>query len=168
MSFHGHQYAARLPVRGYAFFLNSVQDFAQLVIQVSSSAISCSKMVSGFDYVNLSISVLVLSVLVPRRSGRFGESAATRAFNASLTASGCQSQRGLPASFTRSLIALDNNLLLLVTEYHRAQHSVFAQQFSFGFHHQLWPLRYRQPPEVQLAFFQLVWVGFKHVLVGKS
>ncbi len=50
--FHGHQYAARLPVRGYApRFLDSVQDFAQLVsIQ---SFIFCNKLLdgSGFDCV---------------------------------------------------------------------------------------------------------------------
>ncbi|CNV33065.1 Uncharacterised protein [Salmonella enterica subsp. enterica serovar Bovismorbificans] len=152
------QYAATHHV-----FLDGVQDFAQLVsIQ---SFIFCNKLLDGFgfDYVNLSIAFLFIGDAVRVAQTRFSKRSNTRVQR---VVDGFRLP--VPTRFTgffhQIVDRLDNNLLLLVTEYHRAQHSVFAQQFSFGFHHQ--HSRFGTGNhQVQLAFFQLVLGRVQHVLV---
>ena len=144
-------------------FLDSVQDFANFV--------SVQRFVFGnqgrgyfrFDHINLSVTLLFVGDAVCIAQTRFCQCS-----NACVQRVVGRFWLPVPTWFTgffhQVVDVLDNNLLLLVTEHHSAQHLVFAQQFSFGFNHQ--HSRFSTGNnQVQLTFFQLFLSWVQHVLV---
>ena len=124
------QYAATNHV-----FLDGVQDFTQLVSV--QGFIFSNQRGDGFrfDHVNLSVTLLFVGDTVSIAQTGFSQRSHAR-----VQRFVDRFRLPVPTRFTgffhQVVDVLNNNLLLLVAEDHRAQHLVFAQQFRFGFHHQ--------------------------------
>jgi len=144
-------------------FLDSVQDFAQFVFV--QGFVFCNQRSDGFrfDHVNLSITLLFVGDTVSVAQASFGQCS-----NARVQRFIYRFRLPVPTRFARFfhqiVDVLNHNLLLLVAEYHGAQHGVFAQQFCFGFNHQ--NSRFSTGNhQVQLTFFQFVLSRVQYILV---
>ena len=144
-------------------FLDSVQDFAQLV-SVQRFVFrdqGCDGFI--FDHVNLSITLLFVCNAICIAQTRFCQCS-----YACVQRVVYRFWLPVPTWFTsffhQVVDVLDNNLLLVVAEDHCAQHLVFTQQFCFRFNHQNCCFSTGNN-QVQLTLFQLFLSWVQHVLV---
>ncbi|CCJ95232.1 Spidroin 1 [Cronobacter malonaticus 681] len=146
--------------------LDSVQDVAQLVfvkrVAFGLFSLQCRDNVR-FDSVDLAVTFLFVSDAVRVAQTRFSQR-----FHARIQRFVSGFRLPVPARFARFfheiVDVLNHNLLLLVAEHHSAQHLIFAQQFSFRFHHQHGAFS-TSNNQIQLAGFQLVLGRVQYVLI---
>ncbi|CCK04988.1 Spidroin 1 [Cronobacter sakazakii 701] len=146
--------------------LDSVQDVAQLVfvkrVAFGLFSLQCRDNVC-FDSVDLAVTFLFVSDAVRVAQTRFSQR-----FHARVKRFVSGFRLPVPARFARFfhqiVDVLNHNLLLLVAEHHGAQHLIFAQQFSFRFHHQHGAFS-TSDNQIQFAGFQLILGRVQYVLV---
>ncbi|MNB93696.1 hypothetical protein D3C75_408330 [compost metagenome] len=144
-------------------FLDSVQNFAQLVSV--QGFIFCNQCRNGFSFddVNLRITRLFVSdaVCIAQTCFSLGCNARVQRF---VHCFWLPVPTWFTGFFHQVVDVLDNNLLLFVAKHHSAQHLVFAQQFSFGFNHQYCSFGTGNN-QIQLTFFQLILSRVQYILV---